>query len=64
MGWRIGAARRGVWVTVGRPFLDARVMTMRSKRVSFFADFIHQTAMERPGATRGGKRKPFLAAGG
>jgi hypothetical protein len=64
MDWRIGAARVGAWVAEGRPLLDARVMTMGSKRVSFFADFIHQALMERPGATRGGKRKPFLAAGG
>lgn len=56
MGW--------VWVSVGGPFLDTGVMTTGSRRISFFASFIHETAMERPGATRGGKRKPFLEAGG
>jgi len=64
MSWRIGTARVGAWEAVGRPLLDAGVMTMRSNRIDFFASFIHEPLMERPGATRGGKRKPFLAAGG
>lgn len=64
MRWKIVAAMGGVWVAVRRPFLGARVMTIESTRVSFFANFIHETLMERPGATRGGKRKPFLEAGG
>ena len=64
MSWRIDAARVGPWVAEGRPLLDARVMTMRSNRIDFFASFIHEPLMERPGATRGGKRKPFLEAGG
>jgi hypothetical protein len=39
-------------------------MTMRSNGIDFFASFIHEPLMERPGATRGGKRKPFLEGGG
>ena len=64
MSGRDGAALGWVRVSVGRSFLDAGVMTIGPKRISFFADFSHQTPMECPGATRGGKRKPFLEAGG
>jgi len=39
-------------------------MAMRSNGIDFFASFIHEPLMEHPGATRGGKRKPFLEAGG
>jgi hypothetical protein len=56
MGW--------VWVFVRGPFLDAGIMTIGARRISFFASFIHEPLMERPGATRGGKRKPFLEDGG
>ena len=64
MNWRIGAARVGARVAVGRALLDARVMTMWSNVIDFFASFIDEPTMEGPGATRGGKRKPFLEAGG
>jgi len=60
MGWRNGGARRGARISVGKALLDARVMTMRANGVELFTNFIHEPAMERPGATRGGKRKPFL----
>ena len=52
------------WVAEGGPFLDAGVMTMRPNGIDFFASFIHEPLMESPGATRGGKRKPFLEVGG
>jgi hypothetical protein len=64
MGWTISATRGGPWVTEGKPLLDSGVMTMGSNRVDLFSDFIHEPPMERPGATRGGKRKPFLEVGG
>jgi hypothetical protein len=64
MNWRIGAARVGAWEAVGSALLDARVMTIWSKGIDFFASFIHEPLMEGPGATRGGKRKPFLEARG
>jgi hypothetical protein len=64
MSWKIVGTRVGTGVAVRSPFLDAWVMTMGSAWDSFFANFIHEPAMERPGATRGGKRKPFLEAGG
>lgn len=57
-------ARGRAWIAVGQPFLDSRVVAMGSDRVDFFTYFIHKPLMERPGATRGGKRKPFLGAGG
>ena len=63
MGWKIVGTMGGIRVAVRRPFLDAWVMAIGSTWDSFFANFIHETLMERPGATRGGKRKPFLEAG-
>lgn len=64
MSWTNGVVRMGAWVAVGRPLLDAGVMTIGSSGIRLFASFIHESLMERPGATRGGKRKPFLEAGG
>jgi len=64
MGWKIVGTKGGIGVAVRRPFFDARVMAMGSLRDSFFAHFIHQTPMQSLGATRGGKGKPFLEAGG
>jgi hypothetical protein len=64
MSWKIVGTKGGTGVAEGSAFLDAWIMTMGSRRDSLFANFIHETAMERPGATRGGKRRPFLEGGG
>lgn len=62
-GW-IAAARGSVRIAVGRASFDAGVVAVRSKGNSFFANFSHQPPMERPRATRGGKKKPFREACG
>jgi hypothetical protein len=48
-----------VGIAIGRLPLGTRVVTVGSKRISFFTNFSDQAAMASPGATRGGKRKPF-----
>jgi hypothetical protein len=44
--------------------LGTRVVTVGSKRIFFFTNFSDQAAMASPGATRGGKRKPFPGVSG
>jgi hypothetical protein len=48
-----------VRIAIGRLPLGTWEVAIGSERSSFFTNFSDQAAMASPGATRGGKRKPF-----
>jgi len=51
-------------IAIGTSSFDAWVVAIGTRGDSFFANFSNETSMTSPGATRGGKTKPFPGAGG